>query len=423
MASQTHATVRQAPYTVFAPEGEAEPVQLMAEDGVPSPAIYYRPRGTTPKTVVHLMHPRGDFSRHYAVPGLLQAGYGVLCQNSRYGVNYDVFTMHERLLLDVAAGVRYVKQIRQVQQVVQLGNSGGGSLFGFYQAQAHTPPPGRLTHTPAGDALDLNTYELPPVEGFITLAAHRGQGKVLMGCLDPSVIDEHDPLSVDATLDMYDPTNGYRPFPESSTYDAAFLTRYRAAQEQRVARLDALARYYLRDQEAHRCQLETMDARVDPTRRMFSERRAHVGRIMIIYRTLANPAFCDLSLHPSDRELGSIFHPQPERGNYAAQGLARLQTPEAWLSTWSGLSSQASLVDNIARCQVPTLVLQASADCDIYYADARAIFEAAAATDKMLVTIEGATHWLMPRRGWEGEHPRARLQRILQDWLGDRFPR
>jgi alpha-beta hydrolase superfamily lysophospholipase len=156
---------------------------------------------------------------------------------------------------------------------------------------------------------------------------------------------------------------------------------------------------------------------------MFWERRAHVGRIMVIYRTLANPAFCDLSLDPSDRELGSIFHPRPDIGNYAAQGLARLQTPEAWLSTWSGLSSHAALVDNMARCTVPTLVLQASADCDIYYADARAIFTAAAAADKMLVTIAGATHWLMPRRGWQGEHPRQRLQQVLHDWLNERFPR
>jgi hypothetical protein len=68
-------------------------------------------------------------------------------------------------------------------------------------------------------------------------------------------------------------------------------------------------------------------------------------------------------------------------------------------------------------------VLQASADCDIYYADARAIFTAAAAADKMLVTIAGATHWLLPRPEWPGEHPRQRLQQVLHDWLSERFPR
>jgi hypothetical protein len=409
-------------FTECPAEGETAAIQLVAEDGVPSPAIYYWRRGATPKTAIHLMHPRGDFSRHYTVPGLLQAGYGVLCQNSRYGVNHDVFTLHELLLLDVAAGVRYLKAVRGIQHVVQLGNSGGGSLFGLYQAQAHTPPPGRLTQTSGGTPVDLNAYTLLPVEGFITLAAHRGQGKVLMGCIDPSVTDEADPLSVDAAVDMYNPANGFRPFPASSTYSAEFLERYRAAQQQRVARLDALARQFLAAKAVYQAQCQASAGDADTTR-MFWERRAHVGRIMVIYRTLANPAFCDLSLDPSDRELGSIFHPRPEIGNYTAQGLARLQTPEAWLSTWSGLSSHAALVDNIARCTVPTLVLQASADCDIYYADARAIFTAAAAADKMLITIAGATHWLLPRRGWQGEHPRQRLQQVLHDWLNERFPR
>jgi hypothetical protein len=422
MALHGQAAVHPVYFTDFPADGEAEAVQLVAEDGVPSPAMYYWRRGTTPQTALHLMHPRGDFSRHYTVPGLLQAGYGVLCQNSRYGVNNDVFTVHELLLLDVAAGVRHVKEVRGVKHVVQIGNSGGASLFGFYQAQANTAPPGRLTHTPAGAPVDLNAYDLPAVEGFITLAAHRGQGKVLMGCIDASVIDEADPLSVDATLDMYNPANGFCPFPVVSTYSAEFLQRYRAAQQQRVARLDALARQYVAEQSVYRAQYQA-SASADAVTRLFWERRAHVGRIMVIYRTLANPAFCDLSLDPSDRELGSIFHPRPDIGNYLAQGLARLQAPEAWLSTWSGLSSHASLVDNMARCTLPILVLQGSADCDIYYADTQAIFTAAAAADKMLVTVAGATHWFLPRREWQGEHPRQCLQRLLHDWLRERFPR
>jgi hypothetical protein len=421
MARQGHAAVHPVYFTDFPADGAAEALQLVAEDGAPSPAMYYWRGGTTPRTAVHLMHPRTDFSRHYTVPGLLQAGYGVLCQNSRYGVNFDVFTVHELLLLDVAAGVRHLTEERGVQHVVQLGNSGGGSLFGLYQAQASTPPPGRLTHTPAGAPVDLNVYTLPPVAGLICLAAHRGQGKVLMGCIDPSVIDEADPLSVDPSLDMYNPANGFRPFPATSSYSPEFLARYRAAQQQRVARLDALARQYLAEQAVYQAQHQA-SAGDDVPRRLFWERRAHVGRLMVIYRTLANPAFCDLSLDPSDRDLGSIFHPRPDIGNYTAQGLARLQTPEAWLSTWSGLSSHASLVDNLSCCTAPTLVLQASADCDIYYADAQAIFTAAAAADKMLVTVEGATHWLTPRRGWQGGHPRQRLQRLLHDWLSERFP-
>src|SRR5215470_4815961 len=228
-------------YATLDPSVRREPVSLLAADGGISTGILYT--SGQPRTVVCFMHPQADMSRHYATPALIAAGYAVFGQNSRW-LNNDALCVHETLLLDVAAGVRMLRS-RGFERVVLIGNSGGGSLYCFYIAQASTAPPDRLRETPAGDWVDLNAVELPAVDGYVMLAAHLGEGRVLMQMIDPSVTDEADPLSCDPSLDPFNPDNGYRHPPASSRYRPEFVQRYRSAQRQRVARLDAIARQHL----------------------------------------------------------------------------------------------------------------------------------------------------------------------------------
>jgi hypothetical protein len=390
-------------------------VRLEAEDGGWSQGILYS--SGREKTVVCFMHPRGDFSSHYCIPGLTGAGYAVFGQRSRFP-NHDTACVHEIVLADVAAGVRYLKGLG-FAHVILVGNSGGGSLYTFYQSQAGTAPPARLTHTPAGDSFDLNALDMPPADAVVMLAAHPGEGKYLMSVIDPSVTDEDDPLSCDPALDMYNPDNGFRACPTPSHYSSEFLGRYRAAQRARVARLDSIARQRIKDMRANEA---LMQSRGFDERRLAERieigRRATASKLLTIYRTDANPAFCDLSIDPSTRRVGSLLGPRPDRTNYQVGGFSAVMTPEAWLSTWSGLASHGSVLDNLRRIRVPFLIVNFTGDCCIFLSEVAAMIEHVASGDKAVVHID-ADHYGVATDG--SLAPRDAAAAALVEWLQPRF--
>lgn len=394
----------------------SERLLLVAADGGKSEGFLYRRGGE--KTVVCIMHPRGDFTAHYVLPALTAAGYAVLGQRSRY-FNHDTGCVHEIVALDAGAAVAAMRE-RGFENVILVGNSGGGSLFALYQAQATLEAPHRLTETSAGDAYDLNLLDLPKADGLVLLAAHPGEGKYLLGAIDPSVVDEDDPLSCDPTLDMYNPDNGYRPLPESSRYDPAFVVRYRTAQRERVKRLDDTARKLIADRHAWKDRADADDfaSLPEPEQREIT-RAARQSQFMRICRTDADPRFCDLSLQPSPRQTGSLLGPRPDRTNYQMGGFGSVMTPEAWLSTWSGLSSHGSLVDNLKIVDVPFHITFFTADCCIFREDIAELLEASGSSDKTLTELEGDHYGILS----DGSAaPRARAGEDLVAWLQPRFP-
>jgi len=404
-------------YASIDPSVRQEPVALEAADGGLSSGILYT--NGRPKTVVCFMHPKADMSRHYAIPALVEAGYAAFGQNSRWP-NNDELCVHETLLLDVAAGVRFLRA-RGFTNIVACGNSGGGSLYAFYQAQAVTAPPDRVTRTPAGDPVDLNTSDLPPFDGYINLAAHLGEGRILMQMIDPSVTDENDPLSCDPSLDPFNPDNGYRQPPASSRYAPEFVERYRTAQQARVARIDGIARELLQQRRVAR---KGMAASEFGTRPWAEQARTLRGAVlcpyMVVYRTEADLRAFDLSLDPSERDAGSLFSYRPDLTNYMEFGFARVQTPRAWLSTWSGLSSNADVVQNAAKITVPSLVIYYRGDNGIFPSDARAVYEAIGAGDKQLASAPGDHYGFGVGTQERTGAPQALAQVV--GWLQQRFP-
>ncbi len=395
------------------------PVSLFAEDGAPSKGIFYRPKGARPKTGVHLMHPRTDQSQNYNILPLVQAGYAVLGRASRWP-NNDVNTVHEHLILDVAAGVRYLRE-QGCERVVLLGNSGGSAMAAFYQAQARLPMADRLTDTAAGDPLDLTAYDLPPADGVVLVAGHRGEGLLLSSMIDPAVVDEHDPLANDPDLDMYDARNGFRVLPEPSEYSEDFLVRYRQAQLERVRRLDAVARSLIdRQRQAARLARKATGAMAQRL-----DREATMGWHMIVYRTTALPAFVDLTIEPDDRMVGSYGGgPRPDLENYGDNGFARYITPRAWLSTWSALSSRVRTVDHVASIPDPLLVVHYAGDPGVRLSEIAEIESSAATTDKTVRIVRNADHYgfELLGNGATGERVAAGTTAVVE-WMQERFDR
>jgi hypothetical protein len=247
------------------------------------------------------------------------------------------------------------------------------------------------------------------------MAAHPGEGVFMNQTIDPSVADENDPLAVVPELDMYNPDNGWRPWPEPCSYDRDWLTRYRGAQLDRVARLDAIAKGSLAEAEDARRRAGATDKASDPAAWRQWRARAVSMKYMVIYRTLADPAYLDLSIDPDERPLGSLFaFPDPLDANYGRGGLARTMTARGWLSTWSGLSSHARLADTMPKVKVPTILVHPTADTEIRVRQAQEIVDNAGASDKTLVEMKGAPHYL------EGHRPEALS--VVADWLAKRFP-
>src|SRR5215211_4262678 len=130
----------------------------------PCQGLWWTREGDTPTTALIASHYNIDFAEHYLAEPLAERGIGFLGWNTRYRGN-EAFFLLEHALVDIGAGVRWLREQAGVDTVVILGNSGGGSLMGAYQSQAMDPSIEPTEGLPLPDAV----LDLPRAELYVSL--------------------------------------------------------------------------------------------------------------------------------------------------------------------------------------------------------------------------------------------------------------
>jgi len=368
---------------------QQEIVSLRTEDGHTLDGLLVWNPHLKPRVATLSMHPDGSGLKHFELEPLAREGFMALRLKSRFAGNNATMIMEE-IMLDLAGGVNFLRQ-RGAEKVALFGHSGGGPLMAFYQSQAESPT---VSSTPAGDPPDLTRATLPKADAIIITNSHLGRHREFTQRIDPSVTNESDPHSFDASLDMYNPAN-YQTRDGGVVYSSAFLESYRTAQKARCDRISDWARVQLRH----------------------IKERAHRGihdMPFVLHRTMANPRFLDRVNFKSGMPTGTLWG-DPYTLNYTAHRGREgpFVTLKSWFSHLYYATSNADTLRHIALVKAPLLVVGGTAD---YGGDiSENVYKAATTADKKLKYVAGASHWFES----DPEHLQQAMQ-ITSDWLRER---
>ena len=348
--------------------------------GHPCQGLYWTPRGERPKAAFIATHYNVDVAEHYIAPYLASRGFGFLGWNTRYRGFEDIFLL-EHAILDIGVGVRWLKEVAKVDQVVILGNSVGGSLMAAYQAEARAPSLQEQLKGPGREALE----SLPAADLYISLNAHTGRPQVLTDWMDPSVTDETDPLATDPSLDPFNPDHG-------PPYSATFIERYRAAQRARNQRITDWAK----------AELARLGAAGTP------------DRLFPLFRCWADLRMMDGTIDPSERPTPMCYRGDPKLAN-RTPSIGRASTLRTWLSMWSLETSLCKGPEQLARIDIPALVIQSLSDTGVFPTEAKLIHAAIASADKRLEMLPGAHYFE------DSEPSRTEMVDLVCDWTKSRL--
>ena len=377
-----------------------------------TPGVLYEPAEPTgrQRIAVLVMHSDEDYLTFVTGSELAQRGYTVLCANvmNKEGI---LFTQDQKAR-SVKAAVEYLRSLPSVEKIVLMGHSGGGTLMSAYQAVAENGP--RIFR---GDEMIIpypDDEVLPPADGIMLLDSNWGNAAMQLFSLDPAVADEHSGVLLNDEYDLFDPANGYSP--EGANYSWEFIERYQNAQSARNCTiLDYALNRLLEIENGRGCysddepliipgaaqsffnnKLYAQDPRLmSHTREPHLLLHADGSRTVQIVPSVRGPEN-DRSLTDSFWEGARFLSIRTYLTSYAVRTGKRFGYNEdhVWGIEWE--STYACPPGNMGHVRVPTLVMGMTAGWE--YLASETIYNMAAAKDKTIAFVEGATHVFTPPR-------------------------
>jgi pimeloyl-ACP methyl ester carboxylesterase len=416
---------------VASAQAQSNPRYIQFQPNATKGALYTPDSGAPPTVAFLTIHRTSNFLNLIATRELARRGFMVLGMNPRSD-NNEAIVNFENVALDIKQGIEFLRRQPGIQKVILIGHSGGGPATTFYQATAekgvsYCNGPQKLT--PCSDQF----ANLPKADGMLLLDAHPGNTVNTMRSLDPSVMDENDPTRIDASLDPFDPKNGFNPAGQS-TYSPEFMQRYFKAQADRMNRLIDRAqaqRQKIRDGQG----LTTDDAP------------------FIVYRARARLMDFSMSVHPGTVQPRKLLR---NDGTVATQVIRSVRVPlvgnakanrtlsngTLFLTLTSFLSANAirakDSIDDIDWCtsnnstpcalkeiHVPILIMAMGGH--YFIRDNEIHYDVAASPDKDYVVVEGSVHGMRPCEacskvtGQSYANVTKNLYDYVANWTNERF--
>ncbi|MDO5539564.1 MAG: alpha/beta hydrolase [Eubacteriales bacterium] len=401
-----------------------------------SPGVLYEPvqKNEKQRIAVLVMHSDEDYLLWPTGPELAKRGYTVLNANvmNKEGI---IFSQIDKMQ-SVKAAVEYLRSLPQVEKIILMGHSGGGTLMSAYQAVAENGPqvfqgPEKIFPYPSNE-------ELPPADGVMLLDSNWGNAVMQLLSLDPAVEDEHSGMLINEDLNLFNTVNGFDE--KGSTYSDEFIQAFQKAQSLRNIYILEYALSRLMKIEAGEGNYTDDEPLIIPgSAQVFLNNKLYAQDVRLMSHT-QKPY---LLLHPDGSRTVEIIHSLrgPENPHSLTDSFwegARFLSVKTYLNSYAVRTSDDYGFDedhlwgvewestyncppgNVAHIKAPMLVMGMTAGWEFLASET--IYDMAASEDKTIAFVEGATHKFTPAKHlekFEGEFgdTMKTLHDYLDEWL------